>query len=403
MRISIAFLVAGYVLSQFYRACLAVLTPVLKAELGATAEDLAVSLGLWYLAFALMQIPVGEALDRIGPRRTVGWLLALGGGGGAVAFALATGPWGIHLAMVLIGIGCSPVLMGAYYIFARSFAPALFGTLAAAVIGVGSLGNLAGAAPLASAIEAFGWRGTLWGLAALTLVTALAILAFTRDPARIETGSGKKGSVLDILRLPGFWAILPLIFANYTAAAAIRGLWAGPWLSALHGADATLIGRVTLAMGLAMVLGNFAYGPADRLLGSHKRVAIVGNAGLCLALAALAWAPDAGLVQASVLVAAVGFLGASFPVLMAHGRTFLPPHLLGRGVTLLNLFSISGAGIFLFLSRPVFEVASRGGDPVSAYRMLFLFFLVPVILGLAVYLFSREGRAAGQESPKASR
>lgn len=388
MRLSIAFLVAGYVLSQFYRACLAVLTPVLKTELGATAEDLAVSLGLWYLAFALMQIPVGEALDRIGPRRTVGWLLALGGGGGAASFALATGPWGIHLAMVLIGIGCSPVLMGSYYIFARSFSPAIFGTLAAAVIGVGSLGNLAGAAPLAAAIAAFGWRGTLWGLTGVTLVVALAILIFTRDPERIVQ-KGQKGNVFDILRLPGFWLILPLIFANYTAAAAIRGLWAGPWLSALHGADAALIGTVTLAMGVAMVLGNFAYGPADRILGSHKRVAIAGNAVLCLALAALAFAPDAGLWQVTALLAAVGFFGASFPVLMAHGRSFLPPHLVGRGVTLLNLFSIAGAGIGLFLSRPVFAAASSAGDPVAAYRALFLFFLVPVVAGLAVYIFSR--------------
>ncbi|TKD17651.1 MFS transporter [Rhodobacter capsulatus] len=388
MRLSIAFLVAGYVLSQFYRACLAVLTPVLKTELGATAEDLAVSLGLWYLAFALMQIPVGEALDRIGPRHTVGWLLALGGGGGAATFALATGPWGIHLAMVLIGIGCAPVLMGSYYIFARSFSPAIFGTLAAAVIGVGSLGNLAGAAPLAAAIAAFGWRGTLWGLTAVTLLVALAILIFTRDPERIVQ-KGQKGTVFDILRLPGFWLILPLIFANYTAAAAIRGLWAGPWLSALHGADAALIGSVTLVMGGAMVLGNFAYGPADRLLGSHKRVAIAGNLVLCLALAALAFAPDAGLWQATALLAAVGFFGASFPVLMAHGRAFLPPHLVGRGVTLLNLFSIAGAGIGLFLSRPVFAAASSAGDPVAAYRVLFLFFLIPVVAGLAVYLFSR--------------
>ncbi|MCB1400168.1 MAG: MFS transporter, partial [Rhodobacteraceae bacterium] len=91
MRVGIGFLVAGYVLSQFYRAFLAVLAPVLGQELGATPGDLAVSLGLWYVAFGLMQIPVGEALDSIGPRRTVAVLLALGGGGGAVVFALSQG------------------------------------------------------------------------------------------------------------------------------------------------------------------------------------------------------------------------------------------------------------------------------------------------------------------------
>ena len=58
-------LVLGYVLSQFYRAFLAVLTPALEADLGATSGDLAFASGLWFLTFAIMQIPVGEALDRI--------------------------------------------------------------------------------------------------------------------------------------------------------------------------------------------------------------------------------------------------------------------------------------------------------------------------------------------------
>lgn len=89
MRLTIIFLLAAYVLSQFYRVFLAVLTPVLSADLGMTAEQLALALGLWFAAFAGMQIPVGNALDRYGPRWTTALLLGLGGAGGAAAFALA--------------------------------------------------------------------------------------------------------------------------------------------------------------------------------------------------------------------------------------------------------------------------------------------------------------------------
>ena len=70
MRLGLVLLCAGYVLSQFYRAFLAVLSQVLEADIGAGPEDLAFASGLWFLTFAAMQIPVGEALDRIGPRRT---------------------------------------------------------------------------------------------------------------------------------------------------------------------------------------------------------------------------------------------------------------------------------------------------------------------------------------------
>ena len=129
-------LILAYTLSQFYRAFLAVLSPVLQAELGAGPEDLAISSGMWFLTFALMQIPIGGALDRAGPRRTVAVLLALGGAGGAAVFALAQAPWHLHVALALMGIGCAPALMGSYYIFARNYPAALFGTLAGAVVGV---------------------------------------------------------------------------------------------------------------------------------------------------------------------------------------------------------------------------------------------------------------------------
>ncbi|MCL7463578.1 MFS transporter [Phaeovulum sp. NW3] len=389
MRVSIAFLVAGYVLSQFYRACLAVLTPVLGSEIGASGTDLAVSLGLWYIAFALMQIPVGEALDRIGPRLTVSVLLGLGGGGGAAVFALAQGPMAVHLAMVLIGIGCAPVLMGAYYIFARSFPPAIFGTLAGATIGVGSLGNLAGAAPLAWLIETAGWRQALWGLAVITLVVALAIARFTRDPERITRPATGGGSVLDILRLPAIWFLLPLIGVNYAAAAGLRGVWAGPYFSTLYGADTAAIGLAMLVMGLAMVAGNFAYGAADRVLGSHKRVVLLGNALQVVILCLLWLMPGPGFWASTAMIAAIGLFGASFPAMMAHGRSFFPPHLMGRGVTLLNMFSIGGVGLFQFASRPVFESAQARGTPAEAFAALFLFFLLPLIAGLALYAFSR--------------
>jgi hypothetical protein len=75
-------------------------------------------------------------------------LFLIGGSGGAALFAVAQSALHVKLAMLLIGIGCSPVLMASYYIFARVYSPRIFATLAATIIGVGSVGNLAGSVPL---------------------------------------------------------------------------------------------------------------------------------------------------------------------------------------------------------------------------------------------------------------
>lgn len=390
MRIGIAALVLGYVLSQFYRAFLAVLTPALQQDLGASAAQLADASGMWFLTFALMQIPIGHALDRIGPRRTAAVILALGGGGGALIFATATSGTGIVLAMGLIGIGCAPVLMASFFLFARLYSPAVFGTLAGVLIGVGNLGNLGAALPLSLAAEAFGWRGTVLALAVVTLLVAVAIWLFVKDPPVIAAPEGGQGGMLQILRQPALWAVLVMLLTSYVPAAAIRGLWAGPYFAEIYGLSPAAIGTVTLVMGLAMVAGNFAYGPADRWFGTRKGAVLGGNLVGLLLLLGLWWQPAPPYAVAVALIAGIGFCGMAFPLLMAHGRAYFPPHLVGRGVTLLNLFGIGGVGALQMVSGRVYDAVPEGAPPAEIFGVLFGFFAIVLAVGCLAYAFSRD-------------
>lgn len=392
MKTGLVCLVAAYVLSQFYRAFLAVLSPVLGAEIGASPADLATSSGLWFVSFALMQIPVGALLDRVGPRLTASALLAVGGGGGALIFALAQGPMALHLAMILIGIGCAPVLMAAYFIFARQYSPQVFGTLAGVMVGVGSLGNIAGAAPLAWFVEQAGWRATMAGLAAMAVIVSVGVYSFVRDPVTAPLKDQNKGSLREVLSIRALWPVMALMLVAYAPAAVIRGLWAGPYLSDVYGADVAAIGQATLVMGLAMVAGNFLLGPIDRITGSRKW-GVVASTGLSAAcLAGLVIFPAGGFWASALLLAGHGFFGATYPAIMAHGRSFLPPHLIGRGVSFINMFSIGGAGLMQFASRPLYRALSDSTPPEATFRWLFLVFLLPLIIGLVIYLFSRDNR-----------
>lgn len=387
MKLGIACLVLGYLLSQFYRAFLAVLAGPLVQELGVTADDLARASGLWFLVFAAAQIPLGMALDQIGPRRTTALMLGLGGTGGAVLFAMAQGAMHINLAMMFLGVGCAPVLMASYYIFARTFPAAVFATLAGAVIGIGSLGNILGAWPLAWASELYGWRAALWVMAAITALVAMVLWFVIPDPPRADAPTGVTPRLRDVLRIRALWWMMPLLFVNYAPAAGLRGLWAGPYLTDLYGVGANAVGQATLVMALAMIAGNFAYGPLDRLLGTRKWVILGGNLLGACALGALALAPEIGFWASAALLAAVGFFGASFPMLMAHGRSFIPVHLTGRGVTLINLFSIGGVGLLQMASGYVHGLGAGGA---ASYSLLFGFFAMLMLMGCLVYLLATD-------------
>tara|TARA_R110002110_G_scaffold177049_9_gene381489 strand:+ start:2805 stop:3980 length:1176 start_codon:yes stop_codon:yes gene_type:complete len=388
MNIGIFLLGLAYVLSQFFRAFLAVLAGILETDIGATPDDLAFASGLWFLAFAALQIPVGAALDSVGPRRTAAVLLLVGGGGGAAVFALATSPLHIAIAMALIGVGCAPVLMASYYIFARDHPPAHFAVLASVMVGVGSLGNLVASYPMALAAETLGWRESLWGLGGVSALVALGIFLTVKDPDKIEGET--KGSLAELFRLRALWLIFPLMSVNYALTGAVRGLWIGPYLTDVFGAETGSVGFASLLMGSAMIAGALAYGFADRYVFSRKWMIAGGAMIAVLGALVIIIAPAHSFALSVVMLCVIGFFGAGYAIIMAHGRIFLPPHLIGRGVTMLNLFSIGGVGVLQFASGRVYRHFNTGTDIVLPYIMVFGLLTACLALGLAVYLFSRD-------------
>ncbi len=389
MLIALIVLSLTYILSQFFRAFLAVLTPALGADLGATAVDLTEASGAWFLVFAAMQLPVGWALDTIGPRRTTSVLVAIGAGGGCAVFAMATDPWHVTAAMALIGVGCSPVLMASFFLIARTYPAAVFATYTGLVIAIGNLGNIGASLPMAWMVDAMGWRGALALLGGVSLCCAAVIAVVTPDPERDL--NAPRGRLLDLFKIGGLWLIFPLMFVNYAPAAGIRGLWAGPFFEDVYGATATTIGQATMIMGFAMVIGSTLFGPLERLLGTRKWIvmgaALMGSA----ATVALAYLGTNGYWTVVSLLVLIGISGTAFPLIVAHARAFFPAHLTGRGMTLINLFGIGGVGVMQIISGRVFDASQATSTSVQGpYMAVFLTFGLTVLIGVAVYLFSRD-------------
>ena len=388
MTIGIISLIIAYGLSQFFRMFLSVLSPDLAVDLGTTGGDLAQATALWFLAFGAVQLPIGAWLDRYGPRRTVACMM-LFGGAGALLVAGAQEVWHLKLAMAMIGVGCAPVMISAYYIYARQFPPAAFAGLAGMTIGLGGLGNIAGTAPLAFAVTAFGWRATMLGMAGLTLALAALVAALLRDPPRITTGP--QGTLTEALRLRALWPVMAMLVAGYGPAAGLSGGWGGPYLSETFGADAQTIGTTLLVMSASIIAGSFAAGPLERIFGTPRRVVFAMVTGSIIGLIAL-WTVGAGpLWLITLILACIGFCGSNFPLLIAHGKGFVPPHLMARAMTLMNLCSIGGAGLVQMLSSRVWSAADAAG--AWPYGALFLFFAATQAVALAYYATSLPAKA----------
>ncbi len=332
----------SYFISALLRAVTATLAPVFSGELGLHAADLGLLAGAYFLGFASVQLPLGKALDRFGPRRTLLCGLAVAVGG-CLAFSAAPNLATLIGARVLIGMGVGACLMAPLTLYRRIFAPEAQLRANSWMLMTGSLGMVASTLPVQALLPVLGWRGLFVLLAAL-LAVGMGLIAW-RAP-RDEPGaarSGDEGRYADIVRHPLFKACAPLGFFVYGGMIAVQSLWAGPWLTRVAGQDATQAAQGLFAINLAMLCAFGSWGlwmprlvrrgiDASRLMAWGVPLAFVAmavNVALGSAAGALHWA---------LWCVACTFVSVSQP---AVGAVF-PPHQAGRALSAFNLVIFSG-------------------------------------------------------------
>jgi len=130
----------GHYLSSLMRTVNATLAPQLVAALSLTPGQLGLLTSAFFFAFALVQLPVGMALDRWGPARVQLPMLLLAGLG-ALAFAGGQTFAQLLVARAVIGLGLGGCFMSAVKAISTWIAPARLPSVQGYLIAVGGLGR----------------------------------------------------------------------------------------------------------------------------------------------------------------------------------------------------------------------------------------------------------------------
>lgn len=402
----VATLATAYVASHFFRASNVTIGLDLMRDLAIGPEALGALSGAFFLGFSAMQIPCGFFFDRYGPRRTVSGMLLLAVAGAAI-FTLAPS-WPILLTgRALMGAGFGVMLIGSMVVISRWFPPDRFSTMSGMVLSIGLMGNLLATTPLAWGTEHIGWRGVFGIVVVFSAVAAVAVWLVVRDappghpflvrkpetPAEMVRGLG------EVLRNPRLPFILVLNFCNYACTFTVQGLWGGPYLREAHGLSRIEAGNVLLGAVIAYQLGMLTFGPLDRVLDTRKWIAVTGTSVIALILGTLAlWGqPPLGLAVAAIV--GIGFLSASSTMIMSHGRAIFPDRLIGRGMATMNTCVMLGVACMQSLSGLIlgaFVPLADGTRSELAYRTLFGFMCVVLLVAVTIYAQSRDVRPSDE-------
>jgi len=388
---------------MFHRASNAVIAQDLARDLTLDAESLGIIGGAFFYSFALLQIPMGPMLDRIGPRFVI-TVSTLIGAVGAFLFALGeTYPVAL-LGRILIGAGMAPVLMGSLKVFTLQFPPRQFATLMGTIISIGTLGNILATSPLAYLASKTGWRITFKIAGVITtLLSFLTLWILSGEKKRSEilhSSTPLQGEikVLQSFRLIlgslTFWQIGTVAFFRFGVSMALQGLWLGPYFMEVKGYSPIQTGHLLILLAIGMIIGGPVAGRlSDKIFRSRKGVALWGLVLYCLSLF-----PLIGVFEIQktfwfgLILFLIGFFSSFGMIIYSHAKELFPINISGTVMTLVNFFTMAGAAIFMPVLGKIIESFPRVGSyyPAEAYHLSFLICFLSLGGSVIFYAFSKK-------------
>jgi MFS family permease len=385
----------GHYLSSLLRNVNAVLAPQLVGALALTPGQLGLLTSAFFFAFALVQLPVGIALDRYGPRKVQFYLMLLAACG-ALMFAHGHSFVQLVVARAIIGCGLGGCFMSAVKAISTWISPRKLPSVQGYLIAVGGLGAASSTLPVRALLHHTDWRG-LFSLLALLSACSGILIWLVSPKARPPGGKAPTvRSVLDVYRTPAFRATISLVLLPHAIFFGIQGLWIGRWLADVaHFSDAAV--AYLLYMGMASVIfGAIAVGMITEWAGRRGiqalDVAAVGVALFVLVQGCIVIGYRPSLQTLSVLFTLIGTITGIEYAIVAQS---LPRELTGRAATCLNLLIFIGAflvqagfGQVVGLWRP----DPAGHYPAQAYRVAFGVLVLLQLPGLLGYYLNRFQR-----------
>lgn len=383
----------GYFLSYLYRVINAVIAPDLVSELDLGPDVLGLLTASYFLTFAAFQLPLGVLLDKYGPRLVEAGLL-LFAAGGACVFALADSSTGLIIGRALIGFGVSACLMASFKAFSLFYSTDKLPLVNGFIMAAGGLGAIMGTAPTEWVVQDYGWRGGFWGLAVLTILSALLVFLLVPKTTRAvkeTTLAEQLAGVKQIFTSLFFWRVGLFTMFSQSSFISIQSLWVGPWHRDIAGLERADVANTLLWIACAMVVGFLSLGAIGAQL-AKRGISTMKFAGVCM-LAFLfvqfaiimEWAVDY-----PVIWIAFGFFGTAGILQYAVMTHHFPGELAGRVNTALNLLVFVAIFVLQSLSGQVinlWEPAADGGYQSIAYQSAFGFFLLLQVCAFAFFIW----------------
>ncbi len=387
----------GYFLSYFSRTINAALTPHFQAEMELGADDLGLLASAYYLTFGLLQLPLGAAMDRYGPRIVNASIFFVAVLGGLVFFASET-LTGLVIGRALIGAGVAGGLMCGFKIIRMWFPINMVPGINGVYLLIGSSGAALAGAPSAYLVDALGsWRLVFVVFAVAAAFISFLMLAVGRENNHAEhLSSASFGKQLRETRIIysnyAFWSLVPIATIAQAVSLSVITLWSHRYLENVSGLSSADAAAHISYIAVGGMLGYLALGNLASLLRARYHVEEGLFSFFCLLafLAVQVWVTVFPYTNTVIVWTIYGMLGTGgilcYPALC---RKF-PEHLAGRVNVSINFLVFMLAFACQWSMGVIIEQARPFVGDVDAHRLSFAVMIVIQVVCVLWFVYSRR-------------
>jgi len=382
-----------YFFSIVHRVGIAVIAVDMAAELNASSSLLGLMSSAYFFPYALVQIPVGILLDRIGVRKTIGSLGVIAVIGN-FAFALGPSLGIVTIGRILVGAGVGGFYVSGLKALSVWYDSRKFATLAGLLTAIGNLGAFVASSPLAMVSVNIGWRSafTVIGIG-LSIFIVLVWVSLKKERHVINTSEkSAKSDLRGIFTNRHFLIVMMIPFLSYGVYISFQGLWAGPYLAAVYGMNTVTVGFfltfISIGFIISTPLGGYL---SDKVLKRRKPVLLMGLLlSLVFWISLVLFGAILTPIALSLLLFLIGFATGFTYVLMVMSKEMFTRDISGTAMASLNQFYFIGGGFFQLFMGFVLDAAFGGTMTFASYQLIFAISAVSLLISIVLTVFSKE-------------
>lgn len=299
--------------------------------------------GAFYLGYCLFHIPIGILVDRFGPKKVMSGCILLTVIGSLPVIFAETWAYPV-LGRVLIGIGSSASVLGAFKIIRIGFKPEHFTRMLSITVTIGLLGAIYGGLPVGYMVEAMGHKTVVAIFASVGV--AFAIAAYFMVP-EIDSEESNTSIWSDLKTVLSNKKVLFIAFMAGLMVGPMEGFadaWGSEYLKKVYGFEGQLANSLTSMIYIGMCFAPLLSRIAEK---TGQYIGTIAMAGILMFASFTAL--ELGFANKSSLMVSFFITGicCAYQILAIYkASTYVPEHVSGLTSAITNMIIMSFGYVF---------------------------------------------------------